>query len=207
MFGEDIQESDRKAFDPARPLDGAREYNSLMMGWMYRTTELTAALCRSQLRRLDHWLANARENAAYLSRALEKLPGITPPYIPPGCTSSFYQYRIRLDPRATGLDMPPQELRLKVLAALKAEGVEVSLWQTVPVPGQTPVPGATGTACPARGSAPGRGCEVRLDRVSGDAAVAAGFAGHRVTLLSAVSAAAPADAVVRGGDSTGVSRI
>jgi perosamine synthetase len=150
MFGEDIQESDRKAFDPARPLDGVREYNSLMMGWMYRTTELTAALCRSQLRRLDHWLANARKNAAYLSEALEKIPGITPPYIPPGCTSSFYQYRIRLDPRAAGVDMPAQELRLKVLAALKAEGVEVSLWQTVPVPGQTLFQERTGygLSCP-----------------------------------------------------------
>jgi perosamine synthetase len=60
MFGEDIRESDKKAFDPSRPLDGVREYNSLMMGWMYRTTELTAALCRSQLRRLDATLANTR---------------------------------------------------------------------------------------------------------------------------------------------------
>ena len=60
MFGEDVRESDKKAFDPARPLDGAREYNSLMMGWMYRRNELTAALCRSQLRRLDASLDAAR---------------------------------------------------------------------------------------------------------------------------------------------------
>ena len=33
--------------------------------------------------------------------------------------------------------MPVKEFRLKLLAALGAEGVEVSLWQTVPVPGQT----------------------------------------------------------------------
>lgn len=137
MFGEDIRESDKKAFDPARPLDGAREYNSLTMGWMYRTNELTAALCRSQLRRLDHSLANTRGNAAYLTEHLGKIPGISPPYIPPDCTSSFYQYRIRLNPKAAGSDLPPKAFRLKVLAALKAEGVEVSLWQTVPVPGQT----------------------------------------------------------------------
>ncbi len=137
MFGEDIQESDKKAFDPARPLDGAREYNSFMMGWMYRTTEMTAALCRSQLRRLDNFLANTRRNAAYLTEHLGKLPGIIPPYIPPDCTSSFYQYRLRLNPKAAGSDLPPKAFRLKILAALKAEGVEVSLWQTVPVPGQT----------------------------------------------------------------------
>ncbi len=150
MFGEDIQESDRKAFDPGRPLDGPREYNSLMMGWMYRTTELTAALCRSQLRRLDHWLANTRQNAAYLSEHLGKIPGITPPYVPPDCTSSYYQYRTRLDPRAASVDLPPKAFRLKVLAALKAEGVEVSLWQTVPVPGQTLFQEQTGygLSCP-----------------------------------------------------------
>jgi dTDP-4-amino-4,6-dideoxygalactose transaminase len=150
MFGEDIQESDRKSFDPARPLDGAREYNSLMMGWMYRTNEMSAALCRSQLRRLDASLANARKNAAYLSEALAKIPGITPPYVPADCTSSFYQYRLRLDPHAAGVDLPAKEFRLKVLAALKAEGAEVSLWQTIPVPGQTLFQERTGygLSCP-----------------------------------------------------------
>ncbi|HYL79299.1 MAG TPA: DegT/DnrJ/EryC1/StrS family aminotransferase, partial [Candidatus Acidoferrum sp.] len=109
MFGEDIRESDKKAFDPARPLDGAREYNSLTMGWMYRTNELTAALCRSQLRRLDHSLTNTRGNAAYLTEQLGKIPGIAPPYIPPDCTSSFYQYRIRLNPRAAGSNLAPRD--------------------------------------------------------------------------------------------------
>lgn len=150
MFGEDIRESDRRAFDPSRPLDGVREYNSLMLGWMYRTTELTAALCRSQLRRLDESLANTRTNAAYLTEHLGKIPGITPPFVPPDCTSSFYQYRIRLNPRAAGSNLPPKEFRLKVLAALKAEGMEVSLWQTVPVPGQTLFQERTGygLSCP-----------------------------------------------------------
>jgi len=150
MFGEDIRESDKKAFDPSRPLDGAREYNSLMMGWMYRTTEMTAAIGRSQLRRLDGSLANTRRNAAYLTDELGKIPGVTPPYIPSDCTSSFYQYRIRLNPRAAGSSLSPKEFRLKVLAALKAEGVEVSLWQTVPVPGQTLFQERTGygLSCP-----------------------------------------------------------
>jgi perosamine synthetase len=150
MFGEDIRESDRKAFDPSRPLDGGREYNSLMMGWMYRTNEMSAALCRSQLRRLDASLANARKNAAYLTENLGKIPGVIPPYVPPDCTSGYYQYRMRLDPRAAGVSLPAKEFRLKVLAALKAEGLEVSLWQTVPVPGQTLFQERTGygLSCP-----------------------------------------------------------
>ncbi len=152
MFGEDVRESDKKAFDPARPLDGVREYNSLMMGWMYRSNEMTAALTRSQLRRLNDSLAQTRRNAAYLTEHLGKIPGIIPPHIPPDCTSSYYQYRLRLDPRALGVTMPVKEFRLKVLAALGAEGVEVSLWQTVPVPGQTLFQERTGygLGCPWR---------------------------------------------------------
>jgi perosamine synthetase len=137
MFGEDVRESDKKAFDPTRPLDGVREYNSLMLGWMYRSNELTAALTRSQLRRLDASLAQTRRNAAYLTEQLGRIPGIRPPAIPAGCASSFYQYRLRLDAAALGLTMPVKEFRLKLLSALGAEGVEVSLWQTVPVPAQT----------------------------------------------------------------------
>jgi dTDP-4-amino-4,6-dideoxygalactose transaminase len=150
MFGEDVREADKKAFDPARPLDGVREYNSLMLGWMYRSNEFTAAVCRSQLRRLDAWLANTRRNAAHLSEHLGKIAGITPPYVPADCASSFYQYRLRLSPAAAGVDLPPAAFRLKVLAALKAEGVEVSLWQTVPVPGQTLFQERTGygLSCP-----------------------------------------------------------
>jgi len=150
MFGEDIRESDRQTFAPSRPLDGAREYNSLRMGWMYRTNEMSAALCRSQLRRLDAWLANARQNAAHLTEHLGRIRGVIPPYVPSDCTSSYYQYRIRLDPRAAGVDLQPKEFRSKVLAALKAEGLEVSLWQTVPVPGQTLFQERTGygLSCP-----------------------------------------------------------
>jgi len=150
MFGEDIRESDKKAFDPARPLDGVREYNSLLMGWMYRTTEFTAALCRSQLTRLDDSLAMTRRNAAFLTEHLAQIPGITPPYVPSDRTSGYYQYRIRLDPAAAGSTLAPKDFRLKVLAALKAEGVEVSLWQTVPVPAQTLFQERTGygLSCP-----------------------------------------------------------
>jgi len=162
MFGEDVRESDRKGFDPARPLDGVREYNSLMLGWMYRSNELTAALARGQLRRLDASLAQTRRNAAYLTEALGRLPGIHPPYVPPDCASSFYQYRLRLDAGALGVEHPIREFRLKLLAALAAEGVEVSLWQTVPVPGQTLFQERTGygLGCPWRCPL---GTEVRYD--------------------------------------------
>jgi len=150
MFGEDIRESDKKEFDASRPLDGAREYNSLVLGWMYRGTELTAALCRSQLKRLNASLAQTRRNAAYLTEHLATIPGVRPPYVPPDCTASFYQYRIRLDAAALGIGMPVRAFRAKLMVALKAEGVEVSLWQTIPVPAQTLFQERTGygLSCP-----------------------------------------------------------
>jgi hypothetical protein len=48
------------------------------------------------------------------------------------------------------VDLSAKEFRLKLLAALKAEGVEVSLWQTIPVPGQTLFQERTGygLSCP-----------------------------------------------------------
>jgi dTDP-4-amino-4,6-dideoxygalactose transaminase len=150
MFGEDIRQSDQRAFDPARPLDGVREYNALTLGWMYRGTELAAALCRSQLTRLEASLAQTRRNAAYLTQHLGGIRGVTPPFVPPDCTASYYQYRLRLNAAALGLPLPIRDARLKILAALKAEGVEVSLWQTVPVPGQTLFQERTGygLSCP-----------------------------------------------------------
>src|SRR5262249_60717555 len=44
--------------------------------------------------------------------------------------------RRRLDAAAVGADAPAGRVRDAMLAALKAEGLDVVLWQTVPVPGQ-----------------------------------------------------------------------
>jgi dTDP-4-amino-4,6-dideoxygalactose transaminase len=119
-----------------RALDGNRAYDSLGMGWMYRITELSAAVARAQLAKLDAFNAQARENAALLSRRLAELPGVTPPIIAPGDTSCFHKYRVRLDARALGIDAGPKRVRDAVRAALVAEGVEAVLWQSQPVPAQ-----------------------------------------------------------------------
>jgi dTDP-4-amino-4,6-dideoxygalactose transaminase len=106
------------------------------MGWMYRTNELTAAIARAQLRKLDAFNAAAQRNAAALSRRLARLPGVHPPHVADGDTSCFHKYRVRLDARARGVEAPPVRVRDAVRAALVAEGVEAVLWQTKPVPAQ-----------------------------------------------------------------------
>jgi perosamine synthetase len=135
MFGEDVQAADDPSYRLERALDANRAYDSLGMGWMYRTTEFTAALARAQLAKLDAFNARAQANAARLSARLAKLPGVTPPRVHDGDTSCFHKYRVRLDARVRNIDAPATRVRDAVRAALVAEGVEAVLWQTKPVPG------------------------------------------------------------------------
>jgi dTDP-4-amino-4,6-dideoxygalactose transaminase len=136
MFGEEVTGFDDPNYRVERALDGSRAYDSLAMGWMYRTTELTAAVARAQLAQLDAWNAAAARNAAALSARLAQLPGVLPPKIAEGDTSCVHKYRVRLDARARGVDAPATRVRDALRAALIADGVEACLWQTKPVPAQ-----------------------------------------------------------------------
>ncbi len=125
MFGEDIKPGE------------IRKYNAYDMGWMYRTQEMSAAFARSQLKRLDKYNANSQRNAEYLSRHLVEIKGIIPPYVPEDRTTIYHKYRVRVNPSELGIDMEASKFRDAVMRALKAEGVDVVLWQRIPVPGQT----------------------------------------------------------------------
>ena len=137
MFGEDSKPEDEATYDLAHALDGNRAYDSAAVGWNYRTSELAAALARTQLRRLERWNENALASAELLSRRLRELPGVTPPEVPADRVPAFHKYRVQLDASKVGVDAPPAKVRDAMLRALRAEGCEVVLWQTQPVPGQT----------------------------------------------------------------------
>jgi perosamine synthetase len=113
-----------------------RAFWSRGLGWNYRIHELTAALARSQLRRLADYNARARANAAILTAGLADMPGITPPHIPQGVESAYCRYRFRIDPTALGWTGDPTECRDRLLFALRAEGLAVDTWQLWPVPAQ-----------------------------------------------------------------------
>ena len=125
MFGEDIRPGE------------ARQYNAYGMGWMYRTFDVPAAIARSQLKRLDVVNAAAQRNGEYLTEQLSKIDGIIPPYLPEDRTTVYHKYRVRLDTEKLDCDLDSVTLRDRIMDALKAEGVDVVLWQTVPIPGQT----------------------------------------------------------------------
>jgi len=125
MFGEEIKAGER------------RKYNAYGMGWMYRTFGMPAAFARSQLKRLDEYNAKAQKNAQFLSKCLSEIKGVIAPFVPEDRTSIYHKYRVRLDLFELQIDMKTSKFRDKVMRALQAEGVDVTLWQSHPVPGQT----------------------------------------------------------------------
>ncbi|HEV7941434.1 MAG TPA: DegT/DnrJ/EryC1/StrS family aminotransferase [Solirubrobacteraceae bacterium] len=123
--------------DTPRPQHGeVRAFWSRGVGWNYRVHEITAALARSQLRRLDSYNVRAQENAAILTHGLADMAGIEPPFVPEGLESVYFRYRLRLDPAALGWQGSDVELRDRMLHALRAEGVAASTWQLWPLPAQ-----------------------------------------------------------------------
>jgi perosamine synthetase len=135
-FGQDLSLAEAQSYEVARPLDGGRRLDSRRVGSMYRGNEMMAAFARAQLGRLPERTARCQRNATKLSRALAALPGVTPPLPAPGRTSVHHKFRVRLDPLLAGLDLSPTRLRDATMHALIAEGLEVVLWQTDPLPAQ-----------------------------------------------------------------------
>ena len=128
-FGEDIPELAKLTGWNFRP------YTGYSIGWNYRHQEMPAALARSQLQRLPEYVATGQQNASILDEALGGIPGLTPPYVPHDRTSSYYHYRVRLDPAAMGLgDVPPKVFRDALGRTLLAAGVGCELWHVDPAP-------------------------------------------------------------------------
>ncbi len=113
-----------------------RLYNASILGYMYRNQELPAALARGQLMHLEERNEVRIANAAYLSRELGRIPGVIPPYCPPGCRHVYFMYNVRFDPAAAGVECEPRRFRIAVEKALYKEGMLVGQWQTMPVPAQ-----------------------------------------------------------------------
>jgi perosamine synthetase len=136
-FGQDLARAESAEFDPTHPLDGIRALDTRRMGTMYRGNEMMAAFARAQLARLPERTERCQRNAERLARALGELPGVTPPRTPAGRASVHHKFRVRLDPERAGVDLSPARLRDVMIRALRAEGLEVVLWQSAPLPAQT----------------------------------------------------------------------
>ena len=69
-----------------------------LIGYNWRLTEMQAAMGRVQLRKLDAILARKRANAAWMTRRLERVPGVTPPYQLAETAPTHMLYTCLVDP-------------------------------------------------------------------------------------------------------------
>ena len=127
-------------WDALRPLDDEAEGLARDTGCMYLPGELTCALARRQLERLDETTRRSQRNAARMTQRLAALPGVEPPAVPADRTHVFHKYRVRLDPARAGLRVDPVVLRDHVLQALHPEAVEAVIIHTAPLAAQPRFP-------------------------------------------------------------------
>jgi len=86
-----------------------------MVGFNFRMTEIEATIARCQLKKLKSLLKSRIKSVDYLTRKLEKVEGLRPARVRPGCTHSFYVHPILYDQSVTGVP------RDRFIDAVKAE--------------------------------------------------------------------------------------
>jgi dTDP-4-amino-4,6-dideoxygalactose transaminase len=114
-----------------------RPYTSQVLGWNHKLNVIQAAFTRSQLTRFDEYATAREANVVRFLDRLAQLPGVRVPRCPSDRTHAWHILRMRFDPAAMGLDgVAPGALRRALHRALRAEGVPMSRYQLVPLPGQ-----------------------------------------------------------------------
>jgi len=106
-----ITKSDEIA-EKARLVRSHGETQSGILGYNYRMTEITAAIGLERLKGLDENLRIRRELASYLTEGLSNIDGLTPPFIHPDCTHSFYTYAVKVDKDKLGITRDELQDRL-----------------------------------------------------------------------------------------------
>jgi perosamine synthetase len=131
------------SFGETRAPVESRDYHAYAMGWMYRNSDLTAAFGRAQLTKLDGYLAQQTENALALHDELQGVPHLILPRVPEGMRHNWYNYVIRFDLEAlrtvseAWCGAQPSAARDRLLDAIVAEGVPLTVWQRFILPAMT----------------------------------------------------------------------
>lgn len=90
---------------------GARDrYKHDVLGYNYRMTEISAAIGRAQLAKLDRFNEVRRRNADVLSEGLTGVPGIVLPRERPGFQHVYHQYTIRVENQRDAMQNRLREL-------------------------------------------------------------------------------------------------
>ena len=102
------------------------KYHHAILGYNYRMSEITAAVGLVQLRKLDKLNEKRRENADLLTRGIEKISGLTAPYVKNDVRHVFHQYVVRVE---DGYSME----RVKLAERLRERGVDVAVHYPTPL--------------------------------------------------------------------------
>ncbi|MFD8393973.1 DegT/DnrJ/EryC1/StrS family aminotransferase [Streptomyces sp. NPDC059680] len=114
-----------------------RLYVSATRGSNLKLSSVLAAFTRAQLARFWDYQARRDQNIPPFLSRLAALPGIVVPPVPTDRTHMWHMLRFRFDPQAAGLDgVTPGRFRQALRRALLAEGVPLTHYQIIPLPGQ-----------------------------------------------------------------------
>jgi dTDP-4-amino-4,6-dideoxygalactose transaminase len=114
-----------------------RLYVSATRGSNLKLSSVLAAFTRAQLARFWDYQQKRDVNTPVFVDRLAELPGIITPSVPDDRTHMWHMLRFRFDPRAVGLsDVTPGRFRAALRRALLAEGVPLTHYQIIPLPGQ-----------------------------------------------------------------------
>jgi dTDP-4-amino-4,6-dideoxygalactose transaminase len=114
-----------------------RLYVSATRGSNLKLSSVLAAFTRSQLERFWEYQARRDENIPVFLDRLAALPGIVIPSAPKDRAHMWHMLRFRFDPEAAGLDgVTAGRFRQALRRALLAEGVPLTHYQIIPLPGQ-----------------------------------------------------------------------
>ncbi|MEM2904219.1 MAG: DegT/DnrJ/EryC1/StrS family aminotransferase [Candidatus Bathyarchaeia archaeon] len=102
-------------------------YAHYRLGWNYRMPELTAAICRVQLKRLPTVTEQRRRGAEYLSKKLQGLEGVKPPTVASNVKHVFHLYCLSYDPHEVGVS------KTRFVKALAAEGIPITEGYVTPL--------------------------------------------------------------------------
>jgi perosamine synthetase len=88
-----------------------KRYIHNALGYNYRMTDLAATIGLCQLKKLDEFNIRRIKNAQFLTKEIEKIEGLIPPYVMPHVKHVFHQYTIRV---TEDFDMSRDELTRKL---------------------------------------------------------------------------------------------
>lgn len=122
-----VTTNDRKIHDKLKLLRNygqtpEKRFHHTILGYNYRITELQAAMGIAQLSKIEKKIKLKNENACKLSKQIQKIEGLTAPYIQNEIRHIFMHYMVKIDENKFG------KSRDFLINALNAENIQSRIY-------------------------------------------------------------------------------